>query len=257
MSVACCVSREEKVPGQVKPGIQDRLRSSWYDAIFDVSNPVSTQNAYVELLKLLRPGSHILDVGVGNGLVFLNPAVQTLIREKDLRIHGVDVDIGAVAIAVERVKEQGLADVVTIEAKDLRTLTKEGDYDYAFFIESYPVIPEELFAELLRYAVEKLRVPEVLLYHNLVPEDEASYFWWDTLRWGKPLMGYMCMNDFGRLTTVARMKEVVRQWGFSDDRVTMEPLLSCQMADMFAPLVIVPLMSKTPVHQYVVHLLAS
>jgi hypothetical protein len=40
-----------------------------------------------------------------------------------------------------------------------------------------------------------------MLYHNLVPDEEATWFW----RVSKPLLLYLTLVDFGKLTTLTEM----------------------------------------------------
>jgi hypothetical protein len=92
---------------------------------------------------------------------------------------------------------------------------------------------------------------KALLYHNLVEDHEATWFW----RRLKPLLGYLTLVDFGRLTTLSEMRSVLhdiisgsgvsggadglaRKAGAgaassaSASAVIIRPLLSCGLAEM-------------------------
>lgn len=65
-----------------------------------------------------------------------------------------------------------------------------------------------------------------LLYHNLVPDKEATPFW----RVTKPLLLYCTLVDFGKLTTLTEMRQCMQK--LTDKPFTMKPLLECTLGDM-------------------------
>jgi hypothetical protein len=64
------------------------------------------------------------------------------------------------------------------------------------------------------------------LYHNLVPDKEATSFW----RLTKPLLVYFTLVDFGKLTTLTEMRQCMQK--LTDKPFTMKPLLECGLGDM-------------------------
>ena len=65
-----------------------------------------------------------------------------------------------------------------------------------------------------------------MLYHNLVPDNEATWFW----RWSKPLLVYLTLCDFGKLTTLTEMDVTMKS--MTNRPYKMAPLLECQLSDM-------------------------
>ena len=68
------------------------------------------------MLKTVKDGSSILDVGCGDGLYYTDyrtdGVIETIIK-KNLRIRSIDIDAGAVPICRKRVKEAGLSGQVS------------------------------------------------------------------------------------------------------------------------------------------------
>lgn len=72
----------------------------------------------------------------------------------------------------------------------------------------------------------KLTKKKTMLYHNLVPDNEATWFW----RWSKPLLVYLTLCDFGKLTTLTEMDVTMKS--MTNRPYKMAPLLECQLSDM-------------------------
>lgn len=64
------------------------------------------------------------------------------------------------------------------------------------------------------------------MYHNLVQDNEATWFW----RTIKPLLKYIILVDFGRTTTVNEMRLCLQR--NTARRFTMRPFLTCTLKDM-------------------------
>lgn len=48
-------------------------------------------------------GARVLDVGVGDGIYFTNPKVVSLIKEKNFKIYGIDIDEGVLLIVAHMI----------------------------------------------------------------------------------------------------------------------------------------------------------
>lgn len=232
--------------------IIDQVRSLVYGAFFGEHNPVSTPKGYAKILETLEKRAErraqegkvlrILDVGCGDGIYFTHEPVIRSIKANAFEIDCIDVDAGAVEICQERLRKSGLRDKVSARAVDLREVSEK--YDVIIFMESYPVIPTPLMAELILHA--KTLSDELLLYHNLVLQKGV------VLSYVKPLIKYVSLVDFGKLTSVDEMTEECRDaWGFPTPEIDV--LLSCTWGEM-NPFLNVPFVRGQQIEQYLVRL---
>ena len=101
-----------------------------YSLLFDpVLNPISTTAGYLHILERSLPeGSTVADVGVGAGIYFTELRVAEVIRRRNLRIRGIDVDAAAIAVCRERIAAAGLSAYVTAE------VTNECAASYKFIV---------------------------------------------------------------------------------------------------------------------------
>ena len=219
------------------------VRSAVYKNFFGATNPISTINGFYESIKSIPDNASILDVGCGDGIYYTGEKVIALIKAKNLTIHSIDVDDGAIPICQKRIKLSGLSDRVTSECIDLMKITKR--YDAILFMESFPVIPRDLMTTLIQHA--KTISDELLLFHNLV-EDKNSL-----IEWVKPRIKYLTLVDFGQLTSVEEMEEECQKWGFKSGSYNVEPCLQCTYRDMHWALN-VPGFGDTVITQYLVSL---
>lgn len=227
-------------------GLISRIRSRIYASLFNLENPVSTAAGFLEIIRHVPRGSHILDVGCGDGIYYKYDKVVSLIKEKELTIYSIDIDAGAIPICQERIEQSGLSKMVKAEAKDLLDISTEsidGKFDIVLFMESFPVISRDLMAVLIKKA--RTLGNEVHLYHNLVHQKH----WF--LTWIKPKIKYISLVDFGALTSIDEQKEIIKDWGITN--YTIEPLLACQYGQMHWMLNI-PFIRGITITQYLVSL---
>mmetsp|Transcript_26885 Transcript_26885/g.104342 ORF Transcript_26885/g.104342 Transcript_26885/m.104342 type:complete len:152 (+) Transcript_26885:1905-2360(+) len=88
--------------------LKDTVRASIYDA-FIVS---FTAKWYSAVLNRLPEGAHILDVGIGTGTALLRNASQ--IRDKKIRVTGVDYDQSYVLKCKKEIAEHDLEQSVSV-----------------------------------------------------------------------------------------------------------------------------------------------
>mmetsp|Transcript_33414 Transcript_33414/g.68350 ORF Transcript_33414/g.68350 Transcript_33414/m.68350 type:complete len:240 (+) Transcript_33414:60-779(+) len=206
-------------------GLVDIVRSKMYGWFFGAQNPVSTQWAYDAILQQIPEGATILDIGCGDGIYFQNASAIATIKQKKFKIFAIDIDAGAVEICKERITAAGLSDLVSAKAIDVTEITDK--YDYVLWMESFPVIPREIFPPLFKHSLTLVN-KKAMLYHNLVPDEEATWFW----RVSKPLLNYITLVDFGKLTTLTEMRQCMQE--MTTCSFTMKPLLSCTLSEMHA-----------------------
>lgn len=129
-------------------------------------NGYSATINYEYILNKVKPNSSILDVGVGTGTSLLNH--KKLILEKNLYIHGIDIDEEYNNYCKKEVQKHKLESNIFIEYKDLFELNDK-KYDYIIFIQSFPVIERDLMTKILLHAQNLLNNDgKIIFTHNLV-----------------------------------------------------------------------------------------
>lgn len=105
----------------------DRI-SRAYDFIAD-SNEHKARETGERALKL-KPGQRVLEIGFGTGNSIINLA--TAVRPTG-KVCGIDVSPGMLAVAEEKVADEGLSDCIELKVGDARELPYEdGTFDAAF-----------------------------------------------------------------------------------------------------------------------------
>lgn len=160
------------------------IKTFFYNLLFHHSNPVSTQWGYYEILKKMPENSSLLDVGVGDGIYFINEKVINLIKSKNLKIYGIDIDLPSIKVCQNRIIQYNLENYVKAECVslfDVKAKTESEKYDNILFMESFPVISNELFIEFISHSKGILSNRlinrggnKIYLYHNLIENHEYS-----------------------------------------------------------------------------------
>lgn len=216
------------------------IKSFIYGLIMNSNSPCSTYNSYYMILKDLKDGSTLLDIGVGDGVYFNNPKVAELITTKNLKIKCIDIDRNAVEICQERIQKAGLSDFVTAETVNL--LDIKDRYDYVLFMDCYPVIDLNLIDKLVKHS--RTLSENILMYHNLFREKN------DLVAFIKPRLKYFTLNDFGRLTTIDEMEHIILSWGF--DSFEINEKIECCFGDITPLFRYIPVLNKMKIYQYLV-----
>jgi methionine biosynthesis protein MetW len=135
-----------------------------------------------EILRLVRPGSRVLDVGCGDGEL-----LELLIREKAVDGQGLELSPAGVSACLAR----GLAVVQGDADNDLDDFPSQA-FDYAVLSDTLQSMrdPKHVLSELLRIASRAVvslpnfghwRVRWALLAHGRMPETRAlPEPWWST-----------------------------------------------------------------------------
>lgn len=151
--------------------------------------PVTTA-WYAEVLRRLPERARLLDVGIGTGGALI--ANARLVREKHLRVHGIDVDRAYVQRCRRAIRAAGLEAQVHVVLEPVEQHLG-GPYDAVYFSGSLMLLPEPVAA--LRH-VCTLLAPDGLVYSTQTFEHRPSVL----AARVKPLLRFLTTIDFGRVT---------------------------------------------------------
>jgi methionine biosynthesis protein MetW len=154
---------------------------------------VTTREDFREILRLVRPGSRVLDVGCGEGEL-----LELLAREKGVAGRGLEISPEGVSACMAR----GLA-VVQGDADDDLDYFPAKAFDYAVLSQTLPQVrqPRHVLSELLRIAERAIvslpnfghwRIRLDLLSHGRMPVTDALPTPW----WGTPNIHLCTVRDF-------------------------------------------------------------
>ncbi len=164
----------------------DRVRSALYDAAI----VGMTTDWYRAVLDDVSNGCRLLDVGIGTGAALV--ANAELLRAKDVRVTGVDVDAAYVARCRQAIVDGGLTDRIAVHLESIDAHAG-GPYDAVYFSGSFMLLPDP--AGTLR-RVRTLAVPGALVYFTQTFEARRSR----VVELAKPLLRRVTSIDFGRVT---------------------------------------------------------
>ena len=162
----------------------------------DLGRPGELRPDFSEILRLVRPGSLVLDVGCGEGAL-----LELLVTEKGCDGRGLEISSGGVSACLAR----GLAVVQGDADRDLADFPTRA-FDYAILSQTLQatVAPREVLIELLRIAEHAIisfpnfahwRMRLSLLVNGKMPETSAlPHQWWST-----PNIHMCSLRDFVEL----------------------------------------------------------
>jgi SAM-dependent methyltransferase len=159
-------------------------------ALYDLSIVPLTASWYEAVLSRLASGCCLLDVGIGTGGALLKHA--DLVRTRNLRISGVDIDADYVARCARQVTRHRLERHVTARVQSIYDHLG-GPYDAAYFSGSFMLLPDPPAA--VRH-LGSLLVPDGRVYFTQTFEHGRS----PVLEIVKPLLRRLTTIDFGRVT---------------------------------------------------------
>jgi cyclopropane fatty-acyl-phospholipid synthase-like methyltransferase len=165
---------------------------------------------YKTVLERLPNRSRILEVGIGNGICVKRNA--DLIRDKNLTILGIDIDPDYLKLCNQYIVEEKLEKQVKAICQDLLTMDTKDKFDCIFFMESYPVIPNEIMKQMMEKCKSLLsKNGHVSFVHNLVKSKNPFV---DFIR---PKLKYIpgVYIDFGVLTTHNEFDVFLKEVGYN------------------------------------------
>ena len=148
----------------------------------DIGRPGELRPDFSEILRLVRPGSRVLDVGCGEGAL-----LELLVEEKGCDGRGLEISAAGVSACLAR----GLAVVQGDADRDLADFPSHA-FDYAILSQTLQatVAPRDVLSALLRIADRAIvsfpnfghwRTRLSLLTQGRMPETPAlPHHWWST-----------------------------------------------------------------------------
>jgi len=166
------------VRGVVRSRLYDRfiagLTTRWYHAV----------------LQRMPHGAHVLDVGIGTGAAVVRCA--DLVRARDLRITGLDIDRDYLEVCSAAVARAGLAAYVTPCLCSVYD-HEGGPYDSVYFSASLMLLPDPV--EAMRHVAKQL-APDGRIYFTQTFHHRRS----GMVETVKPMLGRVTTIEFGRVT---------------------------------------------------------
>ena len=173
----------------------DRVRSAVYDAAI----VGMTADWYRAVLERLPNGCRLLDVGVGTGAALI--ANADVLREKDVRVTGVDVDAAYVDRCRRTIVEKRLDRWIAVRLESI-DVHAGGPYDAVYFSASFMLLPNPVGT--LRH-IRTVTTADALVYFTQTFEHRRSR----AVELAKPLLRRVTTIDFGRVTYEEDFRETL------------------------------------------------
>lgn len=184
-----------------------KIRDFLYDYFLGPQvGDASTSVLYGKVIDCLPDNCRILDVGFGNGSCVIDNLDK--IKEKNIKIDGIDIDKDYIAAANSKISNANAHSWVTATEMNMLDINDNFEWDFVLFSESYPVIPRDLMSELMIKATRLTKEDDSILFmHNLC--DHPT-------RLGRILKSTACYTllvDFGRYTSMKEFEEHLSECG--------------------------------------------
>lgn len=179
--------------------------------IYDVLILRLTSRWYAEVLSRLPDNVSLLDVGVGTGGALL--ANADLVKQKNLRVTGIDIDADYIRRAQRRLPGSPLRDRAKVHLESVYH-HQGGPYDAVYFSGSLMLLPEPERA--LRHC-SALLSPGGRIYLTQTIEMHSAP-WMETL---KPMLKLVTSIDFGCVTYEDELKAQLLAAGLALEEFTI------------------------------------
>lgn len=162
---------------------------------------------YDHLLDVVPTGARILDVGVGNGLMLDRFAGK--IRDKKIRIHGLDIHAPYLEECRRRIERFGITDLVRVENEGIIDYLERTEElpQFVYFSTSFMLIDRERVLALLSRRMRP--AGRAMFAQTLLPESNAF------ADWLKPKMKYLTSVDFGQAQYKDGFESLMKRAGFA------------------------------------------
>jgi cyclopropane fatty-acyl-phospholipid synthase-like methyltransferase len=172
--------------------------------IYDAAILPLTARWYAEVLGRLSRGAHLLDVGIGTGGALARNA--STVRDRDLRVVGVDIDRAYVERCKRRMRTAGLEDRVEVRLESVTDHAARAPYDAVYFSASFMLMPDP--PGVLRH-VTSLLAPGGRVVFTQTFQDRRSVL----MERAKPLLKKLTTIEFGRVTYEAEFRATLAEGG--------------------------------------------
>jgi SAM-dependent methyltransferase len=170
-----------------------------------------TSRWYAEVLRRVPEGAALLDVGVGTAGALL--ANADLLKQKRLRVTGIDIDADYVSRARRRLDDSALADRAAVHLESVYD-HQGGPYDAVYFSASFMLLPEPERA--LRHCCALLHPGGRIFFTQTLQTRPAR--WMEIL---KPMLKWVTSIDFGRVTYETDFRAQIRAAGLEVEEFTI------------------------------------
>lgn len=148
----------------------ERVYSCAYFTSLGESLDQAQRNKLEHICRKLRlqPGERLLDIGCGWGALVCWAA-----RHHGVRAHGITLSQQQFEYAQQRIKADGLQDLVTVELRDYRDMTVEGVYDKVSSVGMFEHVGLSNLPTYLASVMRLLRPGGLFLNHGITHDEEG------------------------------------------------------------------------------------
>ncbi len=132
---------------------------------FGTGHHETTQLCIAQMLKDVKPGDKILDLGCGSGILGILAA-----KLGASEILGLDIDLAAIENARENIVLNGASDIVKIQFGSMEKVTAAGYYDLVVS----NLIKDEIF-NLFENFMRSLRSGGIMILSGILTDQEAEF----------------------------------------------------------------------------------
>ena len=165
---------------------------------------------YREVLTRLPEGAYLLDVGIGTGGALLKNA--DLVREKNIRVLGVDIDGAYIERANKAIEKAGMSDLIEAKLESIYD-HQGGAYDGVYFSASFMLMPDP---EACLHHVVSLLSEEGRVYFTQTFQEKESKL----MERLKPVLKTLTTIDFGQVTYEPDFRSTVEGCGVNISEMT-------------------------------------
>ena len=150
----------------------------------------TTNECYRSALDYVSPGSRLLDVGIGNGIMV--KALHPLIKAKRLRITGIDIDADYLRRCSELIRKHQLEDYLDVCQGSAENYVprQKGCFDFVLFCLSFMLLRDQ--RSVLERAHEWLKPGGQIVFAQAVFKKKSRL-----VDLAKPKLKYLTGVEFG------------------------------------------------------------
>lgn len=152
----------------------------------------ATDHGYRNCLDYFPNGARVLDVGIGNGVMI--ETYHSLIKSKQLKIIGIDINESYIDHCKKLIRKYGLNDNITVYKKSVEQFQRpKAPFDYILFSMSFMLLFDQ--PSVLEQIKDWLKpCGEILFFQTMFRER------YPLIEYIKPRLKYLTTVDFGGMT---------------------------------------------------------